>query len=505
MALLDVKNLRVRFETHHGTVNAVDGVSFHLDEGETLGLVGESGSGKSVTNLALMGLIPSPPGVVTAESVRFGDRDLLKLSDAELRKIRGNEIAMIFQDPMTSLNPLLTIDRQLTEVLQLHKGLSRAEARKLCVQGIGDVGIPNPESRLDSYPHELSGGMRQRVMIAMGLLCKPKLLIADEPTTALDVTIQAQILELMKDLQHKHGSAIILVTHDLGVVAGMTDRINVMYAGKLAETGPCNELFARPMHPYTKGLLASVPTLLGDPNDALYSIPGSPPDLADLPVGCSFEPRCEISTANCKVEPPTLKTLQDAETGVNRRVACFEVSAETFDPNKELFQQLEKKEQESAASGAMTWKAKREEETVAEESEENEVPGLMMPEPVAEVVAPEPEPEPEPEAEDEDDLAEEESPLFPAMEDEPEDEPPVSEAESKDESEDNTGDVETDSAIADEPLFPTLEEEPAGGPLAAFGDEAEMPGDTAADESDDDTDWKWIGDKPDDDEEKQNS
>ena len=466
MALLDVKNLRVRFETHHGTVNAVDGVSFHLDEGETLGLVGESGSGKSVTNLALMGLIPSPPGVVTAESVRFDDKDLLRLPDEDLRKIRGNEIAMIFQDPMTSLNPLLTIDRQLTEVLQLHKGLSRAEARKLCVQGIGDVGIPNPESRLDSYPHELSGGMRQRVMIAMGLLCKPKLLIADEPTTALDVTIQAQILELMKDLQHKHGSAIILVTHDLGVVAGMTDRINVMYAGKLAETGPCNELFARPMHPYTKGLLASVPTLLGDPNDDLYSIPGSPPDLADLPSGCSFEPRCELATANCNVEPPTLKTIQDTETGVNRRVACFEVSAETFNPNKELFQQLEKKELESAASGTMTWKAKRDEEQEA----------------VAAVIAPQGETK----------QAADKSPLPPVLDDEPNNENLAPEVDSSDDA----------VAPADEPLFPILEDEPTGGPLAAFDDEGETQGDAAADESDDDTDWKWIGDKPDDDENK---
>jgi oligopeptide transport system ATP-binding protein len=498
MALLDVKNLRVRFETHHGTVNAVDGVSFHLEEGETLGLVGESGSGKSVTNLALMGLIPSPPGVVTAESVRFGNKDLLKLSDVELRKIRGNEIAMIFQDPMTSLNPLLTIDRQLTEVLQLHKGLSRAEARKLCVQGIGDVGIPNPESRLDSYPHELSGGMRQRVMIAMGLLCKPKLLIADEPTTALDVTIQAQILELMKDMQHKHGTAIVLVTHDLGVVAGMTDRINVMYAGKLAETGPCDELFARPLHPYTKGLLASVPTLLGDPNDELYSIPGSPPDLADLPKGCSFEPRCDLATADCKVQPPTLKTIQDSETGVNRRVACFEVSADTFDPNKELFQQLEQKEQESAASGALVWKAKQEETTKAEESAEIDMPGLMMPESHERGVEPEAESAAQ-EAEVEAVSAEVDS----ESEFEPEVEQPVAELEVEPE-----GEAE-DEAIADPPLFPTLEEEPAGGPLAAFGGDEDSVADSGADsgadsDGDDGTDWKWIGDKPDD-EEKTNS
>jgi len=433
MALLDVKNLRVRFETHHGTVNAVDGVSFHLEEGETLGLVGESGSGKSVTNLALIGLIPSPPGVVTAESVRFGNKDLLKLPDVELRKIRGNEIAMIFQDPMTSLNPLLTIDRQLTEVLQLHKGLSRKEARKLCIEGIGDVGIPNPESRMDSFPHELSGGMRQRVMIAMGLLCKPKLLIADEPTTALDVTIQAQILELMKDMQEKHGTAIVLVTHDLGVVAGMTDRINVMYAGKLAETAPCEELFARPLHPYTKGLLASVPTLEGDPDAELFSIPGSPPDLADLPKGCSFAPRCAQVTPTCNEQIPALKHLQDQVTGEPRRVSCFEVSTAGFNPNRALFDQLEKQEEQGHQSATLVWTAK---------DEGGDGTGITIPEGSA---------EPEPT---------EEEPLFPSMDD-----------------------------LTDESA--QLGNEPTGSHYAL-------------DEEDDDSDWKWIGDKPKTDEEDQN-
>ena len=323
MPLLDVQNLRVRFETHHGTVHAVDGVSFHLEEGETLGLVGESGSGKSVTNLALMGLIPSPPGVVEADAVRFGDRDLLALGDEELRALRGNEIAMIFQDPMTSLNPLLTIGRQLTEVLELHKGMSGRAAREACAKGLGDVGIPNPERRLKQYPHELSGGMRQRVMIAMALLCKPKILIADEPTTALDVTIQAQILELMKDLQDKTGTAIILVTHDLGVVAGMSDRVNVMYAGRLVETAPTGDLFSRPMHPYTKGLLSSVPTLDGDPDATLFSIPGQPPDLAALGAGCAFEPRCGLKAERCGREKPALEELLP---GGARSSACFERS-----------------------------------------------------------------------------------------------------------------------------------------------------------------------------------
>ncbi|MGD2017013.1 MAG: ABC transporter ATP-binding protein [Planctomycetota bacterium] len=322
MPILDVRNLRVRFETHHGVVRAVDGVSFTLDEGETLGLVGESGSGKSVTNLALMGLIPSPPGVVEADALRFGDRDLLALGDEELRRVRGNEISMIFQDPMTSLNPLLTIGRQLTEVLEVHERISRREARRRAAAGLADVGIPEPERRLDQYPHELSGGMRQRVMIAMGLLCRPRILLADEPTTALDVTIQAQILELMQQLQHEHGTAIVLVTHDLGVVAGMSDRVNVMYAGRLVETAGAVELFDDPRHPYTRGLLGSVPRLSGDTDAALDSITGSPPDLADLPAGCAFRPRCEFATARCESAAPPL-----ADLGGDRSSACVEQDA----------------------------------------------------------------------------------------------------------------------------------------------------------------------------------
>ena len=322
MPILDVQNLRVRFETHHGVVRAVDGVSFSLEEGETLGLVGESGSGKSVTNLALMGLIPSPPGVVEADAMRFEDRDLMALSDEELRSVRGNEISMIFQDPMTSLNPLLTVGRQLTEVLEVHERVSRREARTRAAAGLADVGIPEPERRLDQYPHELSGGMRQRVMIAMGLLCRPKILLADEPTTALDVTIQAQILELMQKLQHEYGTAIILVTHDLGVVAGMSDRVNVMYAGRLAETAGAIELFDDPRHPYTRGLLGSVPRLSGDTDADLDSIKGSPPDLADLPAGCAFRPRCTFETERCAAEAPPLFDL-----GGGRSSACLERDA----------------------------------------------------------------------------------------------------------------------------------------------------------------------------------
>ena len=322
MALLDVENLRVRFETHHGVVRAVDGVSFSLEEGETLGLVGESGSGKSVTNLSLMGLIPQPPGVVEADALTLEGRSLLGMSDEELRRVRGNEVSMIFQDPMTSLNPLLTIGRQLTEVLEVHERVPRREARRRAAKGLDDVGIPEPERRLDQYPHELSGGMRQRVMIAMGLLCSPKVLLADEPTTALDVTIQAQILELMKSLQESHGTAIILVTHDLGVVAGMSDRVNVMYAGKLVETASADALFESPRHPYTTGLLGSVPRLTGDTSAALDSIPGSPPDLAALPGGCAFRPRCGHAVDRCATEVPPLHVIGSGASA--RSTACFE-------------------------------------------------------------------------------------------------------------------------------------------------------------------------------------
>ncbi|MAE46506.1 MAG: peptide ABC transporter ATP-binding protein [Planctomycetes bacterium] len=317
MPLLSVKDLAVRFETHDGIVRAVDGVSFEMEEGETLGLVGESGSGKSVTNLALLGLIPSPPGVMSGV-VNFDGQEITKLPEPDLRKIRGNRIAMIFQDPMTSLNPLLTIGRQLTEVLELHKGMGYSQALRQSAAALGEVGLAEPEKRLAQYPHELSGGMRQRVMIAMGLLCEPRLLLADEPTTALDVTIQAQILELMAAVQKQHGTAIILVTHDLGVVAGSADRVAVMYAGRIVEEGPTQDIFNSPVHPYTKGLLSSVPRLDSDTSCELSSIPGSPPDLAEMPPGCAFAPRCKKVQKECLLTQPDLVSSGSPQ----RRHAC---------------------------------------------------------------------------------------------------------------------------------------------------------------------------------------
>ncbi|MFT7484892.1 MAG: oligopeptide transport system ATP-binding protein [Candidatus Paceibacteria bacterium] len=322
MSLLDVRDLTVRFDSFHGSVRAVDHVSFELSEGETLGLVGESGSGKSVTNLAMLGLIPQPPGVIEAGQVLFQGKDLLTLPPKHLQALRGNEISMIFQDPMTSLNPLLTVGQQLREVLEIHKGLGRKEANKRCAQGLDDVGIPSPMERLEQYPHELSGGMRQRVMIAMALLCDPKVLIADEPTTALDVTIQAQVLELMNDLQERRGTAIIMITHDLGVIAGVSDRVHVMYAGKLVETGPVTDLFHAPAHPYTKGLLSSVPSLESDTSLSLESIPGNPPDLAALPPGCAFEPRCSVASERCTQAVPSLDALLDPTASGARFSAC---------------------------------------------------------------------------------------------------------------------------------------------------------------------------------------
>jgi oligopeptide/dipeptide ABC transporter ATP-binding protein len=317
---LDVRDLTVRFDTPHGSVRAVSGMSYTLEEGETLGLVGESGSGKSVSSLAVMGLVPSPPGTIEAGRAMLGERDLLKLPDRELRRLRGDEVSMIFQDPMTSLNPFLTVGRQLDEVLEVHRGTTRRAARARCAQALDEVGIPEPDARLDSYPHELSGGMRQRVMIAMALLCEPRVLFADEPTTALDVTIQAQILELMKKLQHDHGTAIVLITHDLGVVAGMSDRVNVMYAGRLVESASSPELFGSPEHPYTRGLIASIPSFDGPLVKKLHAIEGQPPDLARLGDGCAFAPRCELVSDRCRAERPELE-------GGTRLAACFETSA----------------------------------------------------------------------------------------------------------------------------------------------------------------------------------
>jgi oligopeptide transport system ATP-binding protein len=305
--LLEVKDLRTYFNTEDGEVKAVDGISFQLQRGETLGIVGESGSGKSVTNLSIIRLIPTPPGRIVSGQVLFDGLDILTLKEEEVRKIRGRRIAMIFQDPMTSLNPFMRISRQLMEITQLHLGHSKREAYDHAVRMLETVGIPDAASRADSYPHEFSGGMRQRVMIAMALSCEPELLIADEPTTALDVTIQAQILELIKTLKRATGASVILITHDLGVVAGMTDHLIVMYAGKVFEQAPTGELFSRPGNPYTKGLLRSVPDPTAE-QGSLYQIPGLPPDVAHLPPGCPFAPRCERAEEICQREfPPFVK------------------------------------------------------------------------------------------------------------------------------------------------------------------------------------------------------
>ena len=306
--LLEVKELRTYFDTEDGTVKAVDGVSFELICGETLGIVGESGSGKSVASLSLMRLIPDPPGKIVSGEITFGGRDVLKLSPRDVRDMRGKHIAMIFQDPMTSLNPFMRVSKQLMEVTQLHLGHSREQAREHAIKMLEQVGIPDAGARADSYPHEFSGGMRQRVMIAMALSCQPELLIADEPTTALDVTIQAQILELIKRLTAETSASVILITHDLGVVAGMTDHVIVMYAGKVFEQAPTDELFARPGNPYTRGLLRSVPDPMAE-QGSLYQIPGLPPDLARLPPGCPFAPRCERAEDVCRNEFPPFVQL----------------------------------------------------------------------------------------------------------------------------------------------------------------------------------------------------
>ncbi len=327
--LLSVRDLTVRFRTHDGTVHAVNGVSFDLEEGETLGLVGESGCGKSVTNLAVMRLLPQPAGRIEGGQVLFNNEDLTRLSEGSMRDLRGSEIAMIFQDPMTSLNPVLTIEEQMVETIQAHRRVTRADARARAIELLGMVGIAEPASRLRNHPHQFSGGMRQRVMIAMALALEPRLLIADEPTTALDVTIQAQVLELLQRLTKEQGTAVILITHDLGVVAGMTRRINVMYAGFVVETATTPELFARPRHPYTVGLLHSIPRLDAAADEALLPIEGLPPDLRSAPVGCPFAPRCAWRLDRCWVENPRLLPLQPGETvrttgpEATHRVACW--------------------------------------------------------------------------------------------------------------------------------------------------------------------------------------
>ena len=309
--ILTVNDLRTYFQTEDGVVKAVDGITFELAKGETIGIVGESGSGKSVTNLSIMRLIPEPPGKIVGGDIIFDGVDIRKLSIDDVRKIRGKRIAMIFQDPMTSLNPFLKISTQLMEVTQLHLGHTKEQAYQHALKMLETVGIPDAKSRIDNYPHEFSGGMRQRVMIAMALSCQPELLIADEPTTALDVTIQAQILELIKNLKSEFGTSVILITHDLGVVAGMTEKIIVMYAGKVFETAPTKELFATPANPYTKGLLKSVPDPAHEQGKELYQIPGLPPDVAHLPPGCPFQPRCYRAEEICTREFPPFVQINE--------------------------------------------------------------------------------------------------------------------------------------------------------------------------------------------------
>jgi len=302
--ILSIRDLRTYFRTDDCVVKAVDGVSLDLAEGETLGIVGESGSGKTVTCLSAMNLIPQPPGYFPSGEILFGGQDVLRMSRRELEAMRGDRVSMIFQDPMTSLNPYLTVERQLTEVLEVHQRVSRVAARQRSIEMLGRVGIPDPETRIGQYPHQFSGGMRQRVMIAMALLCEPQLLIADEPTTALDVTIQAQILDLIRELKQEFNTSVVLITHDLGVVAGVTDQLIVMYAGKIVEQGPTEQVFARPAHPYTRGLLNSIPRLDEAIHEELEAIPGLPPDLAHLPAGCPFHPRCELADERCSQEFP---------------------------------------------------------------------------------------------------------------------------------------------------------------------------------------------------------
>jgi oligopeptide transport system ATP-binding protein len=312
--LLDVRGLKTQFFTQDGIVKAVDDVSFYVMPGETLGVVGESGCGKSMTGLSIMRLIPNPPGKIVGGEIVFDGSDLLTLNDNDIRKIRGHKIAMIFQDPMTSLNPVLTINRQIGEALQLHLGMSKDQARARAIELLKMVGIPNAEERIDQYPHQFSGGMRQRVMIAMALSCNPKLIIADEPTTALDVTIQAQILDLMRVLQSERDTGVILITHSMGVVAGMADRIQVMYAGHIVETASTEEIFANPRHPYTVGLMKSIPRLDAEKKEKLEPIRGLPPDLIDLPDMCPFVPRCNYAREKCEQKNPPLLEVAPGHT-----------------------------------------------------------------------------------------------------------------------------------------------------------------------------------------------
>ena len=322
--LLEVKNLRTHFFTYAGTVKAVDGISFDVEEGETVAIVGESGCGKSMTALSILGLVPDPPGRIVEGSIRFRGRELLDLDEDAMRNVRGGELAMVFQEPMTSLNPVLSIGTQLTECLRAHLRVGSADARTRAVELLTMVGITDPERRLGQFPHHFSGGMRQRVMIAMALSCGPKLIIADEPTTALDVTIQAQILELMKDLTKRMGVALVIITHNLGVVARYADRVNVMYAGKIVERGRARQVYHQPSHPYTLALLKSMPRLDRPRQERLEPIEGQPPDLALLDGGCAFRPRCRLTIDRCAQEVPPL-----APAARGHLAACWRMRATT--------------------------------------------------------------------------------------------------------------------------------------------------------------------------------
>ena len=328
--LLEVQDLKLYFKVKAGHVRAVDGVSFYIKSGEKVGVVGESGCGKSVTALSIMRLIPQPPGEYAGGSILFNDQDLLEMSESALRKIRGGQIGMIFQDPMTCLNPTMTVGKQIAEGLRIHLKLSGDQALKRAVSLLEQVGIPDAKARINSYPHQFSGGMRQRVMIAIALACNPKLLIADEPTTALDVTVQAQILELIGGVCAEFGTAVMIITHDLGVVAGMTDRVVVMYAGKVVETAPTDEIFANPRHPYTLGLLSSVPRLDEKRTAQLRTIEGAPPDLLKPPPGCPFMPRCAFARAICRTMPP----LDPVAGNSAHRKACW---ADVTDPKEQAY------------------------------------------------------------------------------------------------------------------------------------------------------------------------
>ncbi len=324
MPLLSVQDLRTAFHTRNGIVRAVDGVSFDIEKGQTLGIVGESGSGKSVTCYSLLGLIPQPPGRIESGKALFAGKDLLAMSEKELRTVRGKRVSMIFQDPMTSLNPFMRIGDQLTEPLLIHDGIDKATAIKRAIQALEEVGVPDAPRRIRQYPHEFSGGMRQRVMIAMALITNPELLIADEPTTALDVTVQAQVLELIKEMQRKHGTAVILISHDLGVVAGFVDSVNVMYAGRVVESGPTREVYYHSKHPYNEALQRSIPALQTKGQE-LYTIPGAPPDLARLGEGCAFAPRCAYATEACSAGELNLKPVTEIHHSACRRVQEGEI------------------------------------------------------------------------------------------------------------------------------------------------------------------------------------